>query len=195
LNSAIPDATMLSVQLIQSALAILEEEGVAALSLKAVARHAGVSAMVPYRHFRDNDALLAAVATCGFDALTEQLYEADGSVTDDDTLVALALAYVRFSLANPPMFRLMFSGVSARDVPDFKAASDATYAVFEARIAAKVPPAEREVRALGHWSMVHGLATLFVDGWFAGRYVEPDEVARMVITAMLGGPVVGRGGG
>jgi AcrR family transcriptional regulator len=179
-----------------SALAIFYEEGAQGLSLRAVARRAGVSAVASYGHYRDKDALLAAVATFGFDALTEQLYAADGSGDDDDTLVALALAYVRFALADPPMFRLMFSGVAAHDVPDFKAASDATYAVFEARIAAKVLAAEREVRALGHWSMVHGLATLFVDGWFAGRYVEPDEaVARMVITAMLGGAPTARGGG
>ena len=52
--------------LIRSALEILSEAGVAGLSLRAAARRAGASAMAPYRHFADKEALLAAVAEYGF---------------------------------------------------------------------------------------------------------------------------------
>ncbi|WP_162249966.1 TetR/AcrR family transcriptional regulator [Methylobacterium sp. Leaf456] len=68
--------------LVAAGLAILEEGGdPASLGLREAARRAGVSAMAPYRHFSDKDALLAAVATVGFERLRADLAAADGSVS------------------------------------------------------------------------------------------------------------------
>ncbi|WP_188946507.1 TetR/AcrR family transcriptional regulator, partial [Polymorphobacter multimanifer] len=105
MNVAAPD---LGATLVAEALTILERDGLAALSLRGVARAAGVSAMAPYHHFADRTALLAAVAVVGF----ERLYAAKMAATQgvDDpraALVAGSRAYVRFVIENPALYRLM----------------------------------------------------------------------------------------
>src|SRR5436190_24145857 len=89
--------------LLAGAAKILEKEGVTALSLREAARRAGVSHNAPYRHFADRDALLAALAAEGFQMLGEAMRAHDGREMGE--------AYVRFALAHPERFRLMFGGV------------------------------------------------------------------------------------
>src|SRR5215471_17335786 len=79
--------------LIRSALEILSEAGIAKLSLRAAARRANVSAMAPYRHFADKEALLAAVAECGFRQLTTRFTAAVAGAPDPRAgLAALGVA-------------------------------------------------------------------------------------------------------
>ena len=95
--------------LIRSALELLAESGVAGLSLRAAARRARVSAMAPYRHFADKEALLAAVAEYGFRELAERLTAAQAIATDPRAgLAALGVAYVVFACDQPSLFKLMF---------------------------------------------------------------------------------------
>src|SRR5215469_18030268 len=95
--------------LIRSALEILSETGVAGLSLRAAARRARVSAMAPYRHFADKEALLAAVAEYGFRELAAQLTKATAAAADPRAgLAALGVAYVLFAREQPSLFKLMF---------------------------------------------------------------------------------------
>src|SRR4051812_17332572 len=93
--------------LIREAVALLES-GTADLSLRQLARAAGVSAMAPYRHFPDKRALLRAVAGYGFELLREDLEPADRSANGRAALVGQGLAYVAFASAHPALFRLMF---------------------------------------------------------------------------------------
>src|ERR1700743_2586808 len=96
--------------LIHAALEILESEGLAALSLRAVARRAGVSAAAPYHHFPDKQALLDAVAERGFDALTAAMTERMDRAGDDAArLDGKGIGAVAFAVANPALFGLMFS--------------------------------------------------------------------------------------
>lgn len=176
--------------LLAAALALLAEDGVEALSLRAVARRAGVSAMAPYRHYADKNALVAAVAAHGFGALGDALRAADRSAPPGDALVAQAVAYVRYALANPMLFRLMF-GAKRPDAPSdpaLGAAAGATYAVLSDRVAADTPAgADRDARTVGCWSLVHGLALLVLDGEIRWRLDgDDDAITRRVAIAMLG---------
>src|SRR5690349_3579164 len=88
--------------LLKAAGRVLEKEGPAALSLRELARRAGVSHNAPYRHFADREALLAALAADGFRMLGEVLGVASSRHRGE--------AYVRFALEHPQLFRLMFGG-------------------------------------------------------------------------------------
>src|SRR5215831_9732799 len=95
--------------LIRSALEILSQAGAAGLSLRAAARRARVSAMAPYRHFADKEALLAAVAEYGFQQLAGRLAAAAAAAADPRAgLGALGVAYVIFARDEPSLFKLMF---------------------------------------------------------------------------------------
>src|SRR3954470_20864584 len=110
--------------LLKAAAKILEKEGLAGLSLRELARRAGVSHNAPYRHFPDRDALLAALATEGFAILGKQLAAPAGQES--------AAAYVRFALDHPQRFRLMFGGQIAYDrYPELRGQADAAYAGLE----------------------------------------------------------------
>ena len=178
--------------LVKAALDLLTEAGADALSLRAVARRAGVSAMAPYRHYVDKEALLAAVATHGFGGLRNALLLADREA-EDQALTAQAVAYVRYALDNPALFRLMFGPERVGTHPDLAASGEAAYAVLADRVAADTPAGDgREARVLGCWSLVHGLALLFLDGKIALKTSAPaEEIVRRVAHAMLGvhGPI------
>jgi AcrR family transcriptional regulator len=146
-------------RLVDCALALLEQ-GESDLSLRAVARAAGVSAMAPYRHFEDKAALMGAVALKGFAML-----EADAARADDDdpveALTAQGLAYVGFARAHPALFRLMFADGAGLDLP--REDCEGAY-VLMARRVAELTPHEVEAGTLACWGVVHGLATLALDG-------------------------------
>ena len=102
--------------LVEAAERILENEGPSALSLRAVAREAGVSAAAPYHHFKDKNELLAAIAQEGFELLAQAMRE--GAAHEEDPrrrLNALGVAYVRFARDNPALYNLMYSTSRERD--------------------------------------------------------------------------------
>jgi AcrR family transcriptional regulator len=173
--------------LVSAALDLLAEDGPEALSLRAVARRAGVSAMAPYRHYADKEALLAAVASHGFDGLRDVLHAADDAVPSSKALVAQAVAYVRYALENPSLFRLMFGPKRIGVHPELMAAGEAAYGVLADRVAAETPvSADREARVLGCWSLVHGLASLFLDGQIKDKIAASnDDVTRRVAEVLL----------
>jgi AcrR family transcriptional regulator len=174
--------------LVGAALDLLAEDGANAVSLRAVARRAGVSAMAPYRHYPDKEALLAAVAVQGFTGLHDALRAADDAAPAGQALVEQAVAYVGYAIENPALFRLMFGPSRLCTHPELTAAGDAAYAVLAARVAAEAPAnADRDASALGCWSLVHGLASLFLDGRITDKTTAPyGDVTRRVAEAMLG---------
>src|SRR4051794_27635084 len=112
--------------LVDAAVALLAEGGAAAVTLREVARRAGVTHAAPYRHFADKAALLAAVAEEGFRALHDAVARA-GAEAPDDPLARLAAsgqAYLRFAMSHPAHYRVMFGpDVAAREHPELEGAA------------------------------------------------------------------------
>ena len=124
--------------LIQAGLKLLTEGGVAGLSLRAAAQLAGVSHAAPYRHFRDKDALVQAIAEEGFRLLTRRMrLEIDGCGSTDVLvrLRASAVGYVSFALEHPGYFRTIF-GRGGGDDCDVSTATDGETAETETEDAA-----------------------------------------------------------
>jgi AcrR family transcriptional regulator len=172
----------LKAALIAAADALLDEGGAGAVSLRQAARRAGVSATAPYRHFADKEALLAAIAVRGFLAFGEALgAAAEGA---DRPLAAMGQAYIRFALARPGRFRLMFgpAGIADRSrYPELKAAANRTHEQLVAAVGRRHPgaaDAELEIAAIASWALVHGLAHLLLDGMLPG--VDPEAIARAI---------------
>src|SRR5438477_3225995 len=100
--------------LIQAGLKLLGESGVAGLSLRAAAQLAGVSHAAPYRHFRDKDALVAAIAERGFRLLTARMEQEKQRCNSADLrtrLTAIGVGYVSFAIEHPGYFRIIFGGL------------------------------------------------------------------------------------
>lgn len=158
-------------QVLAAAVEVIAERGVAAVSLRDLARRAGVSHAAPAHHFTNRTGLLTALATEGFRRLGEALAGADG-------LADMGVAYVRFALAHPAHFRVMFdSDLLNPDDPDLAAARTATREQLRAGVAG-LP----DTAALAAWSLAHGFATLRLDGNVPGD--DPAELFRR-LTAMM----------
>ncbi|WP_375393297.1 TetR/AcrR family transcriptional regulator [uncultured Sphingomonas sp.] len=168
--------------LIQAALAQIEAGE--PLSLREAARRAGVSATAVYRHFPDKQALLGAVARAGLaqlGAAQHAAYDAAGGGAAGFN--ATGIAYVRFALAHPALFRLIF-GQPVGDVLAAGSGDDAMTFLLANAAALAPPGVEARVFALQAWSIAHGLAMLMLDGAVP---VDEAVIARVVDAhAMLG---------
>ncbi|MCJ2188113.1 TetR/AcrR family transcriptional regulator [Novosphingobium beihaiensis] len=174
----------LRTRLIGAAERLLDEQGEAAVTLRALARETGVSAMAPYRHFADKAALLGAVAEAGFAQLAAVLEEADAQEDPRSALVAQGQAYFRFAQDRPALFRLMFGGKPVCEAPP-QAHGDA-FAVLFRRVSG-MAAGDPQTAALAAWSTVHGLATLALDG----KGPAGDEPVRAVLMLVAEGIVAG----
>ncbi|MFE3193150.1 TetR/AcrR family transcriptional regulator [Nocardia sp. NPDC059240] len=150
--------------LLRAAIELLEADGAAGLSLRAVARHAGVSTAAPYRHYADREALLSAVAAVGYRELAAQLLAAHPSPTTPDDLATIAIAYIRFALDRPALFRVMFAEPCNPADPDRVAATEAISAYVKMIVQQSFPTVDPDNLATAVWALVHGLAFLHMDG-------------------------------
>ena len=157
--------------LLQAAEELLGAKGPAGFTIAEAARLAGVSPAAPYRHFRDAESLLAAIATRGFDRLKERLTAALASAPTDPIHAATTLgrAYLAFAREEPACYAAMFEARVARDTfPDLQTASDGAFGVLRAlaerlAAAARIQPRPPALMiALHVWSTAHGIASLFV---------------------------------
>jgi len=155
--------------LVDAARILLERDGSHEVSLRAVARKAGVSQAAPYHHFIDKRALLAAVAAQGVRELNNDLM----AVTTDlstplERLHALGVAYVVAATRNPALFSLAQGPEFADAVApkELAEARSATFNILFETIAACLPHAgeakQREAFAAA-WALVHGMAVLAID--------------------------------
>jgi AcrR family transcriptional regulator len=157
--------------LLEAAIRLIAEVGPTAFTLREVARRAGVSHNAPYRHFRDRDDLMAAVAAQGFQELTQAMVEAAAHQTHAlNRLKRAGLGYVRFALRRPEHFTVMFDApVSKRQHPDSAAAGDRAFStlvgfVKRCQEAGELPSGDSLQMALLAWTMVHGIAKLAITG-------------------------------
>ncbi len=161
----------LKAALLLAASEILRSEGLPALTLRAVARRAGVSHMAPAPHFGDLSGLLSELAAVGYHMFSDALRDAQENTGVRSVPLATAHAYVAFARAEPAMFLLMFRSERL----DFtrpalaEAAGEASRRLMRSADPAGGKPPEAGGlavlgRAVGQWSVVHGFAMLLIDG-------------------------------
>ncbi|HEY0282180.1 MAG TPA: TetR/AcrR family transcriptional regulator [Rhizomicrobium sp.] len=145
--------------LLDAARAILEEESLAALSLRAVARRARVSHAAPYRHFPNHEALLVELAIEGFAELRAEIVAAAASPGGEaDRIANLGAAYMRFVARRPALTRLMY-GPQVPNRSAFPALGLAADAIGE-----EIGKALHDsALGLAVWAAVHGLAMLILE--------------------------------
>lgn len=152
--------------LVDAARRLLEAEGPTALSLRAVAREAGVSPAAPYHHFKDKAELLDAVAQEGWDTLNAQMAEAKTRDSGPHQLTSLGITYVCFARDNPALYRVMYDMVREKDgLPEgMHQDQDSAYClVRDTMIELGADPAaevDLELATIAAWCGAHGLAEM-----------------------------------
>lgn len=167
--------------LLTQARALLDEDGPAALSLREIARRAGVAAPSAYHHFANLDAIAVALAEEGFTELVARLEAAPAEAKGQ--LAEVGLAYVRFAMDNPGLYRLMFGDglkTSSAENQTVQKLRERAYERVKTGLRARVPEDEVATGALYLWSLVHGLALLIIDDRL-DTYADPEQVVRSVL--------------
>ncbi|MFC4106775.1 TetR/AcrR family transcriptional regulator [Micromonospora zhanjiangensis] len=161
--------------LLGAAAEVIGESGPGALSLRDLARRAGVSHAAPAHHFGDKAGLLTALATQGFDLLADALRAAG------DDLLEIGVAYVGFAVRHRAHFEVMFRPDLYRaDDAELLAARNRTRRILRGGVARRTGQ-DPDVDALAAWSIVHGFATLWLSGALPSQVgADPEAAARAV---------------
>ena len=188
--------------LMAAALNLIAEKGMAGATFAEAARRAGVSPAAPYRHFRDRDELLAAVAAASYERFADTLKVAwgEGRPKPTEAFERMGRAYLDFARANPADYIAMFeSGIAADAHPVLDQAGQRAFGVLRDAaevLVATMPPQGRPpalMVALHTWALAHGVASLFgrADGARKRLPMPPEdllEAAFLVYLKGLGAP-------
>jgi AcrR family transcriptional regulator len=172
--------------LVDTAVQMIQQEGIQALTLRGVGARLGVSRTALYRHFDDKQALLTRVASEGFKTFHDALAgaAAKAEARRADPMPAMAAAYARFARTYPSHYQTMFSGAvtnGAHD-PELQRCGEAAFTVLldairrgqeQGRIRAGNPLELAEVT----WALSHGLATLGVANQLPSKPSALDDLA------------------
>ena len=163
--------------ILAAAVEAIQRDGVDALSLRALARDAGVSHAAPAHHFGDRSGLLTAVAAEGFDLLADALGEA---FERTGSFLEVGVAYVRFAVDHPAHFAVMYRPELLRDDdPTLAAGRGRAGDVLYGGVGSAAPGAEALKAGVAAWSLVHGLATLYLGGNLPQALGDdPETIAR-----------------
>jgi len=169
--------------LLDAARALLVERGIDALSLREVARAAGVSAAAPYRHFPNKGALLAALAAASFNALNDAFIAALAGYDDRpyEGLMRMGEAYIAYARSRPHEYQLMFR-MRHHGVGEHPALDEAATRTFTSLVQAYGrqhaalgrPPETLMGGAVATWAMVHGMSMLYIDQQIG--FIDPAQV-------------------
>lgn len=153
--------------LVDAARRLLEAEGPSALSLRAVAREAGVSPAAPYHHFKDKAELLDAVAHEGWEMLNARMREAKAGEEGRQQLTALGIAYVCFAREHPALYRVMYDAARDKEslpIDTQDPGEDSAYCMVRTTMVehGADPAAETdlELATIASWCAAHGLAEM-----------------------------------
>jgi len=163
----------------------IRKEGVDGVTLRAVGKRLGVSRTALYRHFADKPALLAAVAREGFQAVTRELSQAWAAAGGGrNGSRAMGTAYIRFAMANPSHYRVMFGAfkdlcerdaeLAAEAQASFQVLLDAVVMLQKDGLLRADPP---QTLAQYIWAAVHGVAMLAIDGQLGPDPKAADALA------------------
>jgi AcrR family transcriptional regulator len=181
--------------LIQAGIKILAEDGVSGLSLRKVARKAGVSHSAPYAHFADKQTLIAAIASDGHKQIFERFTSIQARYADDHLrqLVSGAWAYVQFGLESPDHYKITFSGAIQDEHihQEFVEYSQRNMQVLrliveQCRAADVINSTgiDPELQAVSLWGMLHGLVLLIIQGQVPGNLLKTTQPKEMVLAAL-----------
>jgi AcrR family transcriptional regulator len=177
--------------LLAAAEALIEERGLDRFSLRETARRAGVSPAAPAHHFGDARGLLTAIATEGFRELSDALEEADAGEDRQARIMAQGRAYVRFALARPARFTLMWrKAILDVDNPEHVEAGWRAFQILDRAVrgenAQRSGPRDPALApSIAAWSIVHGFALLALDGAFGSDEGAPELAARALLPLVL----------
>jgi AcrR family transcriptional regulator len=179
--------------LIEAGVEILASEGVRGLSLRKVAKKAGVSHSAPYAHFSDKQALIAAISTEGHIRIYETISKIVEQFPGDPLrqLVDTAWAYMQFGMDEPDLFRITFSGVVEQE-QDYPALVEMTQKNFQVirQMAARcqtagiLGPGASDLMALTVWGMVHGLISLLQQGQVSSNLLNHNTPRQLLLFAL-----------
>lgn len=176
--------------LIKAGTEILAREGLGGLSLRRVAKQAGVSHAAPYAHFKDKQALIAAISTEGFKQLYSQIetVKKTHQAEPETLLIETAWAYVQFALNEPDRFKLMFSSAleKEKEYPDFVEISQNNFRqlveiVELCQRANILKDGESDLIALSIWGTVHGFVSLLLEGQISHIVLEKGSLKEILI--------------
>ena len=176
--------------LIKAGADILSNEGVSALSLRKVARKAGVSHAAPYAHFTDKQALIAAISTEGYKKLYEKIAQVAGQYRLDPLrrLVEASWAYVQFALDEPDHFKVTLSGMieKEQDSPAFLETARQTFSlvveiVAQCQQAGILHQGASDLTAVSVWALIHGFVTLLLENQVSHTVLDRYSVREMFI--------------
>lgn len=176
--------------LIQAGMQILAEEGLGSLSLRKVAKQAGVSHAAPYAHFKDKQALIAAISTEGFKQLYIQIKNVLETYADEPErlLMETAWAYFQYAMTETDCFKLMFSSTleKEKDYPDFVALSKENFLqlveiVKICQQGGVLREGASDLVAVSTWSTVHGFTSLYLEGQISRTVTENKDLKELLI--------------
>jgi AcrR family transcriptional regulator len=170
--------------LVEAGAQLIEIDGISGISLRAVAKHAGVSHSAPYRHFKDKNALLSGIADVGFQQLAQSLRQSIEKNPDNprEQLLESGVAYIRLALRYRQMHNLMFGGVIKKQANDDTAATSDTaflglvQIIENGQLSGVYKQGDVKVLALTAWSLVHGYAMLASTG-LLDHIAESEEAS------------------
>jgi AcrR family transcriptional regulator len=175
---------------LDAALVAIAEVGPSAVSLRDLARRAGVSHAAPAHHFGDKAGVLTAVAAEGYRLLADALSAAHQRTGD---FAEVGVAYVRFAIDHKAHFEVMFRPeLYHADTPAVRTAQDRAGQMLYGGVASLPegqPGPDPILAGAAAWSLVHGFATLWLNGALPPRLREdPDDAARSVARLLFRGP-------
>jgi AcrR family transcriptional regulator len=175
--------------LIRAGIEILAKEGLEGLSLRKVAKKAGVSHTAPYAHFADKQALIAAISTEGFRRLYDQLAAAVAAHQGNPQamLFEAGWAYVQFAQSDPAHFKIMFSGMieQEKDYPEFRGMTLKNFGLLVSLVktcqeAGLLAPGPEDLVAVRLWSLVHGFILLLLEGQISHTLLDRMSIRELL---------------
>lgn len=174
--------------LIAAGLEILAETGIEGLSLRQVAKRAGVSHTAPYNHFTDKQALLAAISIAGYQQLHDTIERTFQEKKDSpDLIFEIAWAVLLFAKEEPGRYQLLFSHVMEDELiyPEYIETSIGVITLMEeiVRFCQKnglLPEGEEDILVIRLWSSVHGFINLVLERQLSPKHLEKYDLREML---------------
>jgi AcrR family transcriptional regulator len=179
--------------LIQAGIKILAEDGINGLSLRKVAREAGVTHSAPYAHFTDKQALIAAISTDGHRKVYDRISKVLKAYPDDPLrqLIETAWTYVEFGFTEPDHFKIAFNASveKEREYADLVEATKTTFNEFKQLIircqnAGLIDAGEPDLVAVTLWALVHGFVILIQGGMVSHTVTDRYSKRKMLILSL-----------